>query len=109
MKNKLVPVILGFIILSGICILSQVEYSSANSENTTTKIEELKKENKQLKKENQELKSLLEEQNRILMTLAKLKKFTQEAWESLVVNIRDLNKKVDEKIKEIGKDKKENR
>jgi len=99
--------------------------NSDTSVDQQAQIDQLRKENEQLKEENikmqkkvseleqknNELSKLLEEQDKILTTMAKTKMFTQKIWDSFSTQIKELNKKVDERIKKIKeeetKDKKE--
>ncbi len=72
------------------------------------KISQLEKDNRQLVKENEQLKKkvreltkLVEEQGKILIALAKTKRYTDKLWKVFVAEINVLNEKVDKKVKEL--------
>jgi cell division protein FtsB len=68
--------------------------------------ENLSKQVSKLEEENKELKKLLLEQDAILTALAKTKRFTQKIWSTFITEIEILNKKVNERMKELEKEKK---
>ena len=102
------------IILCLVLFVIAVTLLNAQKSNTN-KVEQLEKENIQLReenleqekqilkleKENKELIALLQEQNRILETLAKAKRFSQKLWDSFKEPITDLNKRINKKVEEM--------
>lgn len=77
------------------------------------KVAKLEKENAELvqkvarlEKEKLELTDLLSEQNKILIAMAKTKKVTKTIWNEFLTEVKDLNVRIDKKIKEMEKKKK---